>query len=137
MKKVADYLTKYYLDQNFTCAETVFAAANEAWELNLPEEARKMMGGFGGGMSYGSVCGAISGGVAALSAKYNGKNGHESPIMRTICREFMERVDKEMGNLNCKVLREQSASKDKSFRCLPTIEKIVAILDEIYEKYNK
>ena len=63
------------------------------------EAAVRMMGGFGGGIGgMGSVCGAIIGGVAALSRK-RGKGtveGKEDPSLFPLCAELYHRFATEI-----------------------------------------
>ena len=80
-KKVTECLHHYFHSLGYNCAETTLRAADEAWELHLPEEAFRLMGGFGGGMGVQGVCGAVSGGVAALSHYYVHITGHQSPLL--------------------------------------------------------
>ena len=72
-KNIQECLMTYYKGKGMNCAETTLLAANEAWNLEIPEDSVKLMGGFGGGMGSGTVCGAISGGIAACT-KRNGKH---------------------------------------------------------------
>ena len=82
MGKVVDYLEKYYKDTNYNCAEAVFSAAAEAWGLDISDDVIRTMGCFGGGMGCAIVCGAVTGGSAALSYKFvEGDGGHTSPEM--------------------------------------------------------
>lgn len=54
-KKVTECLHHYFHGLGYNCAETTLRAADEAWELHLPEEAFRLMGGFGGGMGVQGV----------------------------------------------------------------------------------
>ena len=82
MAKVVDLLEKYYKNTNYNCAEAVFSAAAEAWGLDISKDVIRTMGCFGGGMGCAIVCGAVSGGSAALSYKFvEGDGGHTSPEM--------------------------------------------------------
>ena len=72
MNKISDYIGYYYREKGFNCAETVLCAANDAWDLHLEPAVIRTMGGFGGGMGTRNVCGAVSGGIAALSGLIGG-----------------------------------------------------------------
>lgn len=39
--KVTDYIDKYYNELHCNCAQTVFCSAVEAWELDVPADARR------------------------------------------------------------------------------------------------
>lgn len=131
MKKVMDYIDKYYLN-GYNCAETVLLAANDAWDLDLSEDTIHVMAGFGGGMGTGNACGAITGGVAALSTRFVNGKAHNSPQMMQYVREFINTVNEHCGTTMCQVLKPIYFKSE--IRCLNTIKTIVAYLDEIYEK---
>ena len=60
---------KYFYKGGLNCAETTLKCMIEDGVVDLPEEAVKMMSGFGGGMQRGSICGAVTGAVAAIGSK--------------------------------------------------------------------
>ena len=123
MGKVVDYLEKYYKDTNYNCAEAVFSAAAEAWGLDISDDVIRTMGCFGGGMGCAIVCGAVTGGSAALSHKFvEGDGGHTSPEMMKKVRTYIRKVREAYGSENCKDLRPQFYSKEE--RCFQTISKI-------------
>jgi len=130
-KKVIDCLEHYFHGLGYNCAETTLRAANEAWELNLPEEAFRLMGGFGGGMGVKGVCGAVSGGVAALSHYYVHLTGHQSPLLMAKAKIFQELVAERLGDTNCAYLMPKYLTEKES--CMPTISLVAAILDEVKE----
>lgn len=131
MKKVVDYLEKYYKESNHNCSEAIFLAAREAWEIDLPEETVNMMAGFGGGMGSASVCGAITGGVAALSCKFvEGGTGHNSPLLMHKVRRYLKLTKEAYGSIDCKDLRPQFFTTEE--RCFNTIHHIAEILDQVY-----
>ena len=143
MANVVDYLEKYYKDTNYNCAEAVFSAAMEAWGLDMPKETVKAMAGFGGGledacymaafgggMGCGNVCGAVTGGVAALSCKYvEGDGGHTSPTLMQKVKTYIRLVKTEYGSEQCKMLKPQFFSKEE--RCYQTILRIAEVLDRV------
>lgn len=128
MANVQDFAKKYR-SMGYTCAESTIRAANEAWDLGLGEDALRMLGGFGGGMHSGYVCGAISGGVAALSSRYNKKDGHSSPILSVKCKLFLNTVQERTGFLNCADLMPKYKTPEEG--CDPTVVLITGILDEV------
>ena len=44
-KNVQECLMTYYKGKGMNCAETTLLAANEAWNLEIPEDSVKLMGG--------------------------------------------------------------------------------------------
>ena len=130
MNKVVNYVKKYR-GMGYTCAESTLMAANEAWELGLGPESTRLLGGFGGGMHCGYVCGAISGGIAALSSKYSGGSGHNSPLLAVKCKLFVNMVEARTGYLRCDELAPIYRTPEED--CDPTVALIAGILDEIDE----
>lgn len=128
MDKVANYVKKYR-DMGYTCAESTLLAADEAWNLGLPEGSSKLLAGFGGGFMSGNICGAISGGVAALSYKYVRGNGHQSPLLSKKVNTFFELVQERIGTRMCLELRPMFLTPEEN--CTPTVRAIAEILDEV------
>ena len=62
-----DYISKYYFDQNYNCAETILRAANEYYGLELHDKDMIMVGAYGAGIQAGNTCGAILSAAAVLS----------------------------------------------------------------------
>ena len=63
-----DTVMKYYLEQDYNCAESIIRGANEYYGLGLDEKALLAFGGFGAGCYAGRLCGACAGGIAAVSS---------------------------------------------------------------------
>ncbi len=120
---------KYYLNEDMNCAEAVFLACRDEWNLEIPKETAKAMGGFGGGLAIGHLCGAISGGVAALGFLVIDKRSHESPKMRTITEVFMEKCENELGSFMCEDIK--LTHRDDATRCLKAVEDVCDILDSM------
>jgi C_GCAxxG_C_C family probable redox protein len=129
MKKLTDSLEHYYKNMDCNCAEAMFRSAREAWGLDISDDVSKAMAGFGGGMGVGSVCGGVTAGVAALSCKYVNGNGHNSPILMSKVRLFINLVRERMGDDMCSVLKPKYITQEE--KCLPTIRLIAEILEEI------
>ena len=60
--------------QGFDCSPVVLSACADRIGLE-PEAAKKIAACFGGGMWYGHECGAVTGALMAIGAKY----GHSRP----------------------------------------------------------
>ena len=64
-----DDTAKFYREnKTINCAEAMLQAINEKYKLGLNHKALATMSTFGGGMGVGSVCGAFTGGLAAVGA---------------------------------------------------------------------
>ena len=128
MKTVAQ-AAKEYRGKGYTCAESVFLAANDVWDLGFSEDISPIMSGFGGGMHCGEVCGAISGGIAALGLKYCGGNGHNSPLLSIKCDLFVATVRERAGHIRCAELGPIYRTEEED--CDPTVVMIAKILEEV------
>jgi C_GCAxxG_C_C family probable redox protein len=125
-----DRAKKYYdKAYDLNCAETILYAANEEYDMKLSKETLKTMAAFGGGMAIESVCGAITGSLAALSLLFIKDRGHESPKIKNLSKEFFDEYHKELGTNNCTELKAKYKNDD--IRCWTMVEVAVDILDKI------
>ncbi|AQM59016.1 C-GCAxxG-C-C family (seleno)protein [Clostridium baratii] len=126
---------------DLNCAECILYAANEEYNLWLSKESLKIMSAFGGGMGIGSVCGAATGALAVIGIMFTNDRGHESPIVRQLSVEFMERFNEKFGSLDCRDIKINQIPGEKT--CTDMIRTSANILEEIirerkdYIKYNR
>lgn len=81
---------------DFNCAQSVLSVFCE--EMNLPEETGlKIACGFGGGMSrYSRTCGAVTGGIMAISLKHGRTRAEDSDAQEktyAAVQEFVRRFE--------------------------------------------
>jgi len=126
LEKARKYYDKAY---NFNCAETMLYAADDEYNMNLSKETLKTMAAFGGGMGVESVCGAITGSLAALSILFTIEKGHESDRNKNLSKEFFQKFTGKLGTDNCAILKGNY--KNDELRCTTMIETAAKILDEI------
>lgn len=96
-----------------SCAQCVFAAVGEILE-NRSEEIFKAMDAFAGGLgrSGNGTCGALSGGVAAISCKY-GRKDFQAPRASdrercmTLAKRLHDRFVEEYGSILCKDIQKR------------------------------
>ncbi len=94
-------------DNGFNCAQSVLYSFCD--DLNIDKDtALKISCGFGGGMGRnGEVCGAVTGGIIAIGAKY-GKNSfgnkEDTEITFSKTRELMNTFTKTHGTYICRKL---------------------------------
>lgn len=137
---LVETMKKYY-DKKYdlNCAECMLTAANDEYDLGLPKVAIKSMSGFGGGMGIGSVCGAITGGIAALGIMFTEDRGHASPQVKEMTVEFINEFNKSLGSLDCLPLKEMHY-ENPEHRCIKMMEIAAIALDKIVvekkEKYK-
>jgi C_GCAxxG_C_C family probable redox protein len=91
----------------YNCAQSVFYAFCEDLHLD-PDTALKISSGFGGGMGRkGEVCGAVTGGIMALGARYGrGENEEWSALGETYdkTRQLMDQFASKHGSCLCREL---------------------------------
>lgn len=127
-----DRVKKYFLDEELNCAESMLAAANEEYGLGLTPGEIELMRGFGGGMGYGTTCGAISGSIAALSklicVKVDKDTAHE------VTSGFLEEFEKRFASSRCDDL--VPVYKKEDVRCYELLLLTADLLEETLAKYN-
>ena len=133
---LTDKVMKYYSEDNdLNCAESMIYGANDEYDLKLSEDALKTMSAFGGGMAVESVCGALTGAVAALGIMFTGDKSVEKDRRKEIIENFYKSFEEKLGTDNCEELKEKY--KDEVEGCLKVVELSAEVLEEIVDKYNK
>ncbi len=130
-----DHYSKYYLEGNYNCAETVIRAGNDYYELGLHDRDMQMMGGFGAGIQSGNTCGAILAAVSILSMRYIEKKAHESEDIKPVTLNLIREFNKRYGSVLCKDIKPQSFTKE--IRCRNTVETACDILEAVISDYDK
>ncbi len=130
----------------YNCAQSVFHAFCE--DLKIEQDtALKIACGFGGGMArHGEVCGAVTGGIMVLGARYGrGENEDRTATDATYARvrKFMDQFARRHGSCICRELlndcdltteegRKSFAENDLSNKvCRPCVRSAVEILETI------
>lgn len=128
---------KYYNTQrDLNCAESIIYAANEVYDLRLSKETLRAMAGFGGGMAVEGFCGALTGGIAVLSIIFVKDRAHEGTLIKELTASFINRVEKELGSSNCKILKEKY--RDDESKCSLIVDTAANILEAIiHEELSK
>jgi len=85
------------------CSQAVLSAACDRLSLDC-EQAMKMAGGFGGGRH--EVCGALAGGILALTIRHaRTKNtATDDSALSAQVRDLVDRFQKRHGGIRCKEL---------------------------------
>lgn len=137
---LVETVRKYY-DKSYdlNCAECMLTAANEEYDLDLPKKAIKSMAAFGGGMGVGSVCGAITGAIAAVGIMFAEDRGHASPQVKEMTVELIKDFNEGLSSIDCIPLKELHY-EDPEHRCIKMMEVAAVSLENIVnknkEKYN-
>lgn len=105
MKKVIEYHKEGY-----NCAESVLKAFNEDTGLDIPIAIASP---FGGGMTVGSTCGAITGILMAVGALKGRNSSEEKNNSRLITKEIINKVKEKYGTLECIELKKTGVTCDE------------------------
>lgn len=130
-KMLEDSAANYYsaLDVDRNCSEALIYGANDEFLLDLPLEALRMMGPFGGGMSIESICGAITGALAVIGILYNRDGPTDRDRMKKIAERFLREFRSRYGCLDCACLKDKY--RDEWKKCEPVVRMSARLLEEI------
>jgi C_GCAxxG_C_C family probable redox protein len=116
-----------YSDDKLNCAERTFLAIHGIVQTDIPGHAVSMLTGFGGGIggSHQSVCGAVTGSIAALNLVWGRRNpsSESSKPAYAIASEFLNQFKSRFGTEICgeligDLLRvNQFQSEERKARC--------------------
>ncbi|MCI6152518.1 MAG: C-GCAxxG-C-C family protein [Fusobacterium perfoetens] len=120
-----DIAKKYYLEKSYNCAESIFLASNEYYNLGLNEKIREVVTAFGGGMGCGRTCGALTGALAILGVMVH----MEKEPFHQVCTKLIEDYEKELETSVCDELKIRY--KTEKERCWKTVE----IASDVFEKF--
>ncbi|MFI3169177.1 MAG: C-GCAxxG-C-C family (seleno)protein [Faecalibacterium sp.] len=124
LKEVAQ---KYYLSQDYNCAEAIVLAGNELYGLGLDPQDVFLLSGFGGGIGCGKTCGAVAGSIALLGRLQLKQRAHETPDFAKNCAAFIAAVEAEYGSADCAVLKPKFMRPET--RCFGTVEAIADVFE--------
>ena len=134
--------------EGYNCAQSVFYSFCDTLQFDK-NTALKIACGFGAGMGRKEeVCGAVSGGIMVIGAKYgrgerDDRTATELTYRKT--RELMDRFEKKHGTFICRKLLNgcelTTEEGQKHFKehnlsdtiCQPCVQSVVEILDSIME----
>ena len=130
---LADVAEKYFLEEDYNCAESVLLAANEVYELGLDKEnCHRLVSAFGGGMGCGMLCGAIAGGMAALGQAAVTERAHVTEGFKELCAETAAMMQAALGNVNCSVIKPALFAQGR--RCAETVRRAADVLEKQMDK---
>ena len=124
----------YGIEEDYNCTEKIVRGANVAYGLNLPEEALRMMGGFGGGMGQGETCGVVTGAVAVLSSLLVQERAHATPELKPATQLFIQRFQETLDDMDCRELRPKYRTPEHGCDYIITIG--AQLLDELIDELN-
>lgn len=130
-----DLVGKYYLDQNYNCAESVLRAGNEYYDLGLHDRDMIVVAAYGGGIQSGNTCGAVLAGAGILSMKYVEQKSHDSKDIKPVVLKLIQQFNKTYGSVLCKDIKLQSFKPE--YRCQRTVETACDILEAVIADYER
>ena len=132
MEKFSSLAPRYFLDQGYSCSESIARAAVDM-EL-ASEEIVSIATSFSGGMGSGCLCGAVAGAqmiIGLLHGKTKDNNA------RALAKEFYKRFSEKYKVTCCKILTKDFKdfhSKERKEHCANMVFECSKILDEILEE---
>ncbi len=114
--------------ENYNCSERLFAGANIAYGLGLPEDSFKTASCFGSGMMSGGVCGALTGSLMALGHILVADRAHTTETLRKDVQDFILMFNKTLGASDCTLLSERYRTEEE--KCVPLQIIVAGILDD-------
>lgn len=134
-----------YVSEKLNCAERTFLAIHGIVKTDIPAHAVSILTGFGGGIggSHQSLCGAVTGGIAALDLTWGRrKPAHESSkqayeVARDFLGQFRSRFGTEIcGELIGDLLRVNKFNSDeRKARCYQFCDNAMKICVELLKKH--
>ncbi len=80
-------------------------------------------------MGIESVCGAITGALAALSVMFCKNKVHESPELKELCRGYFADFEEKYRTSICSELKKNYRTEDE--KCLKVIEMAAELLEKV------
>lgn len=107
--KLYELVNSYHIGTNLTCAEAMFMACNEYYQLNLSEETRKMFSVMGLGMqTEQSCCGAftVAVGIIGLMTAKEGQTDADNMDGYRMISQLTDFMLSFYGTLHCVELQQ-------------------------------
>lgn len=131
-KKFIDLAPKYFLEEGYSCSESI---AKAAVELGLADEKIiSIATSFSGGMGSGCLCGTVAGAQIVLGYLHGKLKDNTA---RALAKEFYQEFIKTHKVTCCKVLTKDFKdfhSKERKQHCVNMVYDSARILDEILER---
>jgi C_GCAxxG_C_C family probable redox protein len=132
--KMSELIKKFYLLENLNCAQTILAAANLEYHLNLDEKFISSLAGFGGGLQEEDLCGVVSGSVVVLSVIFNNPDTKNSLLKQAVIK-YKTSFSKELKDINCRVIKPEF--RDETEGCYKVITTGYKFLKLTIEEFKK
>lgn len=110
--------------EGYNCAESIIKAVNEDTNLDIP---MSIASPFGGGMSVGGTCGAITGTLMAIGALKGRNSSDEKNNTRVLSKGIINKVKEKFGTIECIELKRKGV----------TCEEIIKYTYDTFKEYIK
>lgn len=134
MSRVIEHVREIYLDDGKNCAETLLEAALRSRGRLLSEEGRLAMLGFSGGLSVGSVCGVITGGVAAIGCLLGGEDALRQTRCKDAAAAYYALCREAFSSADCEKIKP--VYRREETRCLLVVEHSAELLERVLTEYG-
>lgn len=131
--RLYELVNQYHIGTKLSCAEAMFKACNEYYDLNLTEETRKMFSVMGIGMqSEISCCGAftVAVGIIGLFTAEEGKTDSDNIKGYKLIDELTDFMIDEFSNVQCASLQELKIQGVEN-PCHIIVEELAKKLEEL------
>lgn len=118
----------FYPKEDLSCSETILYGANQVYNLGLSKDCLRLSAAFGGGMGVENVCGVVTASLMVLGYLFVNDRAHQSPEIKDLCKDLFETFSKELGDFNCKPLKDKYRTEEK--KCYDVVLKGAGILDD-------
>lgn len=135
MGQVTDELKRIYLDEETNCAESLLKTALKSRNVKVPNACYRMMSGYSGGVSVEGMCGAVLGGVAALSLLLNQGDEESFERSKEAVAEFYQLCEDAYGSVCCHEIKTQWRTEE--MRCFQVVCRIGEALETVLQNYGK
>jgi C_GCAxxG_C_C family probable redox protein len=146
LRRVEDLHKEYA--EGLNCSERVFLIVHSLLETDISSETVALMSGFGGGVAgtRDNMCGALSGGVAAIGLMYGRRNPPKGNRERAyeVSKDFVGRFKTKFGTTICgeligDLLREatEESEEKRKARCSQYTLNGAKMCAETILKYEK
>ncbi|MBQ2990209.1 MAG: C-GCAxxG-C-C family protein [Clostridia bacterium] len=133
---LADIAQRYFLEEDYNCAESMLLAANEYYALGLDSRrCHLLVSAFGGGMGCGSVCGALAGAMAALGQMTVADRAHKAENFKAVCAGYVARFEAALGSQRCDEIKP--ALFQEGLRCARAVYLAAQELEAYMQELGK
>ena len=136
-----------FVNDKLNCAERTFLAIHGIVTTDIPQHTVSMLTGFGGGIggSHQSVCGAVTGSIAALNLVWGRRQpaSESSKPAHAMASEFLNQFKSRFGTEICgeligDLLRvNKFQSEERKARCFQYCDNAMKLCLDLLIQHNK